>query len=181
MRQCVMDNERSLPEMRKAVQSYREELYSGDKSLLNRRKRFDSLEELEENLETSQFNIDLDGWHFECLFHQGVGDSLYVIYDGAHTAGAKLPLFPRWSYHNMFPGSMLCIEDAMFYKFPELRLAWHYGTEKVSLVQISLHIVRAVQKHLGIEDKNTIFYGSSGGGLQAYMQRASCMGVWQLH
>ena len=140
----------------------REAIYGYDNDILTKKKRYSDLKDIENHLEDSQFNIDLQGYHYECLFHHGEGKNLYVIYDGARNK--TVPGFPRWGYYNLFSGSMLCIEDPMFYKFPDIRLGWFYGTKSLSLIKLSLEIVKAVCRHEGIETQNVIFFSSSGGG-----------------
>ncbi|MBO6290698.1 MAG: hypothetical protein J6N51_00335 [Selenomonas sp.] len=146
----------------KQTEVERERIYGYDKALLAKKRRFDSLKDIEENLENSQFNIDLKGFHYECLFHHGEGKNLYVIYDGARYS--NFPGFPRWGYYNLLPGSMLAIEDPMYYMYPDIQLGWFYGTKTLSLIDLSLEIVKAVCKHEGIKIENVIFFSSSGGG-----------------
>ncbi len=124
---------------------------------------YQSLSEIEENLISSRFKIEYKGYHFECLFNESVSnnDFLYVIYNGARKKGI-IPYFPRWTYHGILPGHMLCIEDPMYYKYPNLKLGWCYGNEKESLIQISTEIIKAVCRNKNIN--NIVFFSSSGGG-----------------
>lgn len=112
------------------------------------------------------FSVNYRDYHFECLMNkkkQEENENLYVLYNGIYVKN-MLPRFPRWAYHNMFSGSMLCFEDPMYYKYPELTLGWLWGTPEESLIEISTDIVKTVSEAIGISNEKIIFCSSSGGG-----------------
>lgn len=124
-----------------------------------------SCDEIRENLKSSRFRIDYRGYHFECLFSENNSytKNLYVIYNGARKEGI-MPYFPRWTYHGILPGHMLCIEDPMYYMYEDLKLGWFYGNKEESLLEISIDIIKAVCDSRKIDYRNIIFFSSSGGG-----------------
>lgn len=146
----------------KQLSDMRSHLYGRDDSLLQRKRTYADCDAIRKGMESSQFRVDLKGYRFECLFHHQEGENLYVIYDGLRRD--NLPGFPRWGYHRLFSGSMLCIEDPMYYLYPGIAISWYYGTKELSLIELSLEIVRAVCNHEGIKEENVIFFSSSGGG-----------------
>ncbi len=149
-------------DIKKEIKEFRDKWYSYDREILARRRQYGSLEELELKLESSQFAIDLEGYHYECLFKEKAGEYLYVIYNGARYT--DLPEFPRWGYHNLFDGSMLCLEDPMYYKYPDMICGSFYGDREKSGIVISLGIIKAVCRKLGISEDKVIFFSSSQGG-----------------
>lgn len=149
-------------DIKKEIKEFRDKWYSHDKEILARKRQYGSLEELEVELESSQFAIDLEGYHYECLFKEQAGEYLYVIYNGARYT--DLPEFPRWGYHNLFDGSMLCLEDPMYYKYPDMICGSFYGDRGKSGIVISLVIIKAVCRKLGISEDKVIFFSSSQGG-----------------
>lgn len=149
-------------DIKKEIKEFRDKWYGHDKEILARKRQYGSLEELEVELESSQFAIDLEGYHYECLFKEQAGEYLYVIYNGARYT--DLPEFPRWGYHNLFNGSMICLEDPMYYKYPDMICGSFYGDREKSGIVISLGIIKAVCRKLGISEDKVIFFSSSQGG-----------------
>ena len=127
--------------MKKEISEFRNKWYSHDKEILTCKRKYSNVEELANGLESSQFAIDLEGFHYECLFKEKKGNYLYVIYNGARYK--ELPEFPRWGYHELFDGSMLCLEDPMYYKYPQMICGSFYGDETRSGIVISLRIIKA--------------------------------------
>lgn len=148
--------------IKEEITTFRDKWYSYDKELIKYKKKYTSLDELAEKLDSSQFAIDLEGYHYECLFKYNPGDYLYVVYNGARFA--ELPEFPRWSYYNLFNGSMLCLEDPMYYKYPDMICGSFYGDKEKSGIIISLGIVKTICRKLGIKEDKVIFFSSSQGG-----------------
>lgn len=135
--------------------------------LLNIKKHYSSLEDLETNLKDGSFSIVLDDVHFEAVFQQKKGKYLYVGLSGAHKAGRYSPEFPRWTYAAILQGSYLGIDDPMLYKHDDLFLGWYYGTKSCSYINLCMQLVKSVCKKLDIRYENVIFFGSSGGGYAA--------------
>lgn len=159
-------------DVKQEIKEFRDKWYSYDAKILSRKRYYDSLEELEEKLENSQFAIDLEGYHFEWLFIEKTEylfenrswEYLYVIYNAAQDDNNGVPTFPRWGYHNLFDGCMLCIEDPMYYKFPNMKAGSFYGDNEKSCVALSLEIIKAVCQKMKISKDKIIFFSSSQGG-----------------
>lgn len=149
-------------DIKKEIKDFRDRWYSHDKKILTCKRKYDSLEELAAKLESSQFAIDLEGYHFECLFNEQPGEYLYVIYNGAQYK--ELPEFPRWGYHRLFNGSMLCLEDPMYYKDKRITSGSFYGDREKSCIVMSIGIIKAVCRRLGLEEEKVVFFSSSKGG-----------------
>lgn len=139
------------------------EKYIHTAALHTKPQQYTSLQDLKENLCNGRFNIDINNAHYECLFHHKTGDNLYVIFDGARLT-SRMPNFPRWTYHNMFDGSYLGIEDPMYFKYQNLKLGWYYGTKSHSYIEDSLLIIKTICDAIDISYENIIFFSSSGGG-----------------
>lgn len=125
---------------------------------------FTDLNELK-SLQNGRFSMVLEGFMYECFYqHQENSPFLYVMLNGARRNGGteNLPVFTRWSYYNVLEGSLLCIDDPMFYQYPELLLGWYYGRPERSALTVALQIVKAVA-----DGRKVIFIGSSGGGTAA--------------
>lgn len=149
-------------DIKQEIENFRERWYSHDEELLQKKRKYRNLKELEEKLESSQFAIDLEGYHFECLFREKPGEYLYVSYNGAQYT--DLPEFPRWGYHNLYNGSMLCLEDPMYYKDIGIICGSFYGDREKSCIIISLGIIKAICRKLGLGEDKVIFFSSSQGG-----------------
>ncbi|MDY4312259.1 hypothetical protein SOX05_20535 [Pseudomonas putida] len=132
---------------------------------------YDTLNEFEKStLGNGRFRIWQGEARFDCLFHEKPDtEYLYVFLNGSRgedlNSFAPIPRFGRWSWHQLFNGSTLFIEDPMLYKYETLNLGWYYGTSDVDYLESTLNIVKAVQKK--INAAKIIFYGSSGGGYAA--------------
>lgn len=110
-------------------------------------------------------DIPYKGLTFECVFHYKVHKKLYVMLNGALTLDP--PQFTRWSYYPLLDGCMLNIADPMYREYSDLKLGWYYGNEKNDFRIYAAEIVKKVACILNIEDKNIVFWGSSGGGSAA--------------
>lgn len=118
-----------------------------------------------EKLPDGRWNTKYQNIEFECFFHYKESDILYVFLSGAITAkNISLPQFARWSWYKLIQGSMLSIADPMYRQYSQLRLGWYYGTDKINLQKILADLVLDLAEKLGIEHKNIVFVGSSGGG-----------------
>ncbi|AYG44020.1 tetratricopeptide repeat protein [Pseudomonas sp. Leaf58] len=132
---------------------------------------YDTLKEFDKsNLNNGRFRIWQNEARFDCLFHEKSDtEYLYVFLNGSRgedlNSFAAIPRFGRWSWHQLFNGSTLFIEDPMLYKYDTLNLGWYYGTTDEDYLESTLNIVKSVQKK--ISAAKVVFYGSSGGGYAA--------------
>ena len=176
----------SLEKMRDNIKHFREKYYSFNKKLIGMdSRRYDSLKDLQENIDSGRFHLDLEGNLFECFFHHNKDKKpryLYVFYSGArippekssheqdkslHRYNRTDPLFRRWGYYSLIDsldGMILLIDDPMILQYDDLLLGWYYGDKEKSLCALSLEIVKSVERHFNISRENIIFFGSSGGG-----------------
>lgn len=99
---------------------------------------------------------------FECLFHYKTSDKLYVVFNGSLTT--EYPEFKRWSWYNVFNGSMLNIADPMLKNYKNLELGWYYGDKEHNYRQYLVEIIKKISKFYNISNNNIIMYASSGGG-----------------
>ncbi len=148
----------------------RKEKYEADKSLLEGSAKDIDIENIE-NLPNGKIKIEVGGARFECFFHRGKNEKLYIILDGArtHSGGLKreIPIYNRWSWYSFAGCSWLSIEDPMYYDNDNLLLGWFYGDEKRNYREFVAIIADRIVKYLKIDHKNVVFYGGSGGGTAA--------------
>ncbi|CAI8977558.1 tetratricopeptide repeat protein [Pseudomonas serbica] len=132
---------------------------------------FDSLMDFSnQDIPNGRFRVWQSEAKFECLYDQKKNSEyLYVFLNGSRGETpdkfAPLPRFGRWSWHGLFNGSTLYIEDPMLYKYDDLNLGWYYGTKETSYLNLTLNIVKSISEKTG--NPKVIFYGSSGGGYAA--------------
>lgn len=111
--------------------------------------------------------IHYDGVQIETFLKISGKKRLLVTFDGSRSVpynGEWIPKFVRWSYNNIFDGSILCFEDPMYYKFPDLSLGWYYGEKNRSYLSMIKDIILYISNILKIDNKNIILFSSSGGG-----------------
>ena len=119
------------------------------------------------NISKDRFSFIHNGWTFDMLLNKKVEKKLFVIFSGFRLLTQQMPSFKRWSYFPFIPGSVLSIADPMFYKYDQLALGWYYGTQSEDLIEMCANIVKEIQRQLDVDDDNTTFFGSSGGGYTA--------------
>lgn len=154
-----------------------------DKSLIADNNLLINIEELNEKIpESSRFIIDCHNEFLQdTLFvRQGDAPYLFVSLTGARNDINTLGSFRRWSYYPYYNGHMLSFLDPMFRKFSTLKLGWYYGTESFNLLQQLANIILIFAKHLNIENKNIVFFASSGGGtaalyLSSIIENSNCI------
>ena len=132
--------------------------------------KYESLEDVEQNLEEGHFSISLSGYLLRGLFQPKMGKKLYVMLSGGGRIGEKQhqdPVYSRWSYASLLNGSLLNIEDPMYVKHPTLMTAWFYGTREHWLLEDVVALIRAVCRHLSLGIVDVVFYSSSSGGTAA--------------
>ncbi|MBO9116804.1 MAG: hypothetical protein J7E09_20645 [Escherichia coli] len=109
---------------------------------------------------------------------------LYVLFFAARSFekvdGIKkfraLPFFPRWSYSNFLDGDVLCIEDPMYYMYPNLHVGWMYGNNKYSILD---NLAQGLNEFISsrFRKQNVCLIGSSCGGYAALQIGAKLNGV----
>lgn len=118
-----------------------------------------------------RFYVEKHGYHFEIFLYKKNIPKLYVILGGERTSNGKereIPYFNRWTYYGFLDGSLLVIEDPMFYKYSELLLGWFYGTEDENGCRDGLvELIKEFLAMLNITNDNLQFFSSSGGGTVA--------------
>ena len=93
---------------------------------------------------------------------------LYVSLCGGGRKGKEYPLFLRWKYRNFLDGHYICIDDPMYeFDTNNRSVSWYYGNKDIFYLYEMVEIIKKIQKQLFIDDNNTIFFGSSGGGTAA--------------
>lgn len=118
-----------------------------------------------EKIPDGRWNTEFKDINFECFFHYKETKILYVFLNGA-ISGKQIsaPRFSRWSYYKFINGSMLNISDPMYRIFGQLKLGWYYGNAEMNLHQILADLVMRIADIIGVESRNIVFVGSSGGG-----------------
>mgnify|MGYP002543788920 CR=1 FL=1 len=119
------------------------------------------------------YEIEWDGVVFEFLLHP-VPDSrqMVVFGNGNIRKDAQLPLFHRIGWYAQLPCTTLWYFDPSLY-LGDARICWGYGTAQRWYLRDIAHIVEKIQRILGIQEEDVLFYGSSGGGFTSIM--LACM------
>jgi hypothetical protein len=95
-------------------------------------------------------------------------ERLYIIFSGdAVREKNEPPVFQRWSWSKIFPGSCIYISDPSLRLNSSLGLAWYVGTSEIDHFLVISEIVRDFLVTFGLSENNTCSYGSSGGGFAA--------------
>lgn len=79
----------------------------------------------------------------------------------------KPPVFQRWSWSSFFPGHCLYVSDPTLFLDNSLTLAWYLGTDQYDPLPKIVETVKYISNIMSVDEKNIIFYGSSGGGFTA--------------
>ncbi|MDE6728270.1 MAG: hypothetical protein K2J80_10090, partial [Oscillospiraceae bacterium] len=116
-----------------------------------------------------KIRFDVDDVGFECFFHKGTSEKLYIILNGGLTRSGKnnLPRFNRWSYYLFCEHSWLSIEDPTYFDNKDVIVGWFYGTENKNYRQYVAYIAEKICGHLNISKDDVCFWGSSSGGTAA--------------
>ncbi|MFN3526795.1 MAG: glycosyltransferase, partial [Paracoccus sp. (in: a-proteobacteria)] len=114
------------------------------------------------------------GHRFDYLWAPKPGaDRLFVLFSGdAQREKNDPPVFQRWSWSPHFPGHCLYISDPMLHMHPEMGLAWYAGTEELDPLEPIIERALAMAKMTGLQAKDVVAYGSSGGGFAALRMAA---------
>ncbi len=123
-------------------------------------------------LPDSRFYTQIGSARIEGFFHRGSIPALYVMFDGSRTRKggkvlAPLPSFSRWSWYKDTNASLISLEDPMYYTFPACTLGWFYGTRDEDYRKYCAECIRKIAELLGVENRDIVLYGSSGGGTAA--------------
>lgn len=78
-----------------------------------------------------------------------------------------MPSFSRWSWYKDTNASLISLEDPMYYTFPACTLGWFYGTRDEDYRKYCAECIRKIAELLGVENRDIVLYGSSGGGTAA--------------
>lgn len=129
---------------------------------------FDDLSALQKTtLQDGRFVVEVDKGRFECLFfNKKSSNRLFVLLSGAiDPVKQTLPKFDRWSWHEKFPGAVLCISDpTLFLDTNRLRVGWYLGDEMYDWSRSLADLVSVCAGMLNIPTRRIIAYGSSAGG-----------------
>ncbi len=131
---------------------------------------FQTLDQLEclKEKNALRFNYKTDSFKYECLWQQNSGEYLFVLFHGAKDrTKIEAPFFERWTWNDLYPGSMLNISDPSLDLDKDLRLAWYIGNKDEYPVKVISKIVARIAEVKNIDTKKIIFYGSSGAGFTA--------------
>lgn len=127
--------------------------------------------------DVQRFDIKIGSMTYNLLkgvFREG---RLYVMLGGAvgNRDQVQLPRFNRFSWQDLFPGTLVCIADPTLYLDNKLQLGWYIGTPEHNVAHNIVRIVNAICKKLSLKKEDVVFYGSSGGGYAA-LQCCAYMG-----
>ena len=165
--QAIRSNHSDLSYIRDRADIFRKELFSYDKGLLAETDVILNFEDFG-NAPDGRFTISHKNVDFDCFYKRNKeSDRLYVFFSGARAQSDPNPIFKRVSYYNFMSGSMLNIDDPMCRIYPKLGLGWYYGTKDESYCELVSEIVEEFAKRNGIQNRNIIFFSSSGGGTAA--------------
>ena len=123
-------------------------------------------------LPNGRFYTDIRSAHIEGFLIPGKEKKMYVFLHGARGGEnlddlEKPPRFLRNTYNNYFDGSILCLEDPMFYSFKRCKLGWYYGTDTEDYRDYCARVIKRIAMLLSIKVENIVLFGSSGGGTAA--------------
>ena len=123
------------------------------------------------SISDGRFFTKIGSAHIEGYLLTGKADCLYVFLHGARSGEIDNlehpPRFLRNTYSNYVDGTILCLEDPMFYKYQKCKLGWYYGTPEEDYRLYCANIINRIAEILNIKSENIILFGSSGGGTAA--------------
>jgi len=124
-----------------------------------------------------RFSVGIDAAIVDCLFIRQPGEKLFVILHGSRNPDVtSIPIFSRWSWHEMFPGSVLYVSDFTLDVDPEnMHLSWYLGSRERDGNETLQSLVRVVADFVNSPTRQIVVYGSSGGGFAA-LRLASALG-----
>ncbi|WP_433847449.1 DUF6270 domain-containing protein [Acinetobacter proteolyticus] len=116
--------------------------------------------------EEVSFKDVVDGYEFSAYLYQKKDtDKLFVVLNGALDKDRKSSnIYHRWSWNNMFDGSVLYIADPTLFKYKEANLAWYIGDKNNQFHEFVKDFILKIASKLHIDQNQLVLYGSSGGG-----------------
>lgn len=147
-----------------SVEAARDSIYAYDKGIFSQKGDFGA--------KSGLCRMAVRDLLFSCLYIKGSSNSLHVAFSGAKNSAHNYltnPGMARWSYHSLYDGCFLGIDDPMYYLYPNLSLGWYYGDKERFFVKDSLQVVDRVIANNGIDRNSVTFFSSSGGGYAALM------------
>ena len=158
------------------IELQQSDFYKTSSELLKIKFEWDSLDQIKnaDHLENGVHSLKYNEYLFESLLlAKQNAEKLYVLFSGARKTNSNneitdtLPRFKRWSFHPIFDGHVLIIDDPMYYKYSNLVAGWFFGTSNSDLISLCLDVIHCFSTKLKIPNDHIIFYGSSAGGYAA--------------
>ncbi|KZX13685.1 hypothetical protein [Methanobrevibacter filiformis] len=86
---------------------------------------------------------------------------------GSKRYNIEPPIFTRQSWQNRFEESVIYYSDPSFYINKDIRTAWYIGTSDTWYIEKISEIIKNIMNNRKIQPENTLFYGTSAGGVSA--------------
>jgi len=119
------------------------------------------------NIAPTIFAIELEGETFEFLInHRSESKTAVIFGTGGIKLGTPNPNFHRHMWKNELPCTGIWYADPTIYD-TELSLGWGYGRNDRWYLQDIAFLLRIILTKLNINERDTLFFGSSGGGTTA--------------
>ena len=93
-----------------------------------------------------------------CFFNKQNGDDMCIFLPGAHAPTEKLPRFSRWSRYPYVQGISLCLDDPMYYRYPNLKFGYFLGDNGEYLEYLKELIIK-IATLFEVKYSNIIFFG----------------------
>lgn len=116
--------------------------------------------------------IEKEGEVFEFFIHHTANCREAVLFGTGNTPiGTPNPNFNRFSWGSFLPCTIICFNDPTIYE-TELTIAWGYGRRDRWFQYDIAIILKAILYRLGIDERQCLCFGSSGGGTTAILTAA---------
>lgn len=124
------------------------------------------------SLPPSRFFADISLTRLECFFRQGSAERLVVFFSGARSRNGgcdvvPYPTFSSWSWYVNTSASVLCIDDPMYFTYPDLTVGWFYGTDTQDYREPTAMLICEIARLLKVNNSDIVLYGRSSGGSAA--------------
>lgn len=121
------------------------------------------------NKEEISFKEIVDDYEFSSyLYQKKNAKKLFIILNGALDQDrTSSNIYHRWSWNNLFDGSVLYIADPTLFKYKEVNLAWYIGDKDNQFHEFIKDFILKIAKKLDVNLSQIVLYGSSGGGFAA--------------
>jgi len=116
------------------------------------------------------YEIFWDDVKFEILVNYKSKSHYATVFGSAAiplVAKQKMPIFNRMSWMGEISCTGIWYSDPTLYLEEKLTLGWGYGTNQRWYLKDIAHLIRCILANLNIQTKDTLFYGSSGGGFMS--------------